>query len=419
MTKIKQSDPVLVIGAGAAGIAAAIAVAESGANVILIERYGFVGGLASSAMVGTICGLYYRHSDTATYAVQGFARQFAKNLQEKMQIQPTNFAEGLFFLPYQVSAFQQQAIQMLQQAGVKLILHSTVIDVALSNNQIDKLTLQSIDKTMELSPSAVIDCSGNAHISKLAGIERITESHYQAGAFVFQVKGLPKMELRMLGLNLIRWLNRGIQKGDLTPECGYLSIVPGSIDNGIGLFKLGLLAPFSDDADFLTKYELEARTRSISIVKYLKKSEKLLSELAILNMAPQVGIRTSARSVGVELLDEKQVLSCAKPNNGVAIGAWPIEYWGKQGKPDMRYFPANDCYWIPAGTLVSKSLTNLFFAGRIISATEQAIASARVIGTCLNTGYAAGMLASEFVQSGYWQTAIDKIQTKQIFSAKA
>jgi heterodisulfide reductase subunit A-like polyferredoxin len=58
MTKTKQSNPVLVIGAGAAGIAAAIAVAESGANVILIERYGFVGGLASSAMVGTICGLY-------------------------------------------------------------------------------------------------------------------------------------------------------------------------------------------------------------------------------------------------------------------------------------------------------------------------------------------------------------------------
>jgi hypothetical protein len=123
--------------------------------------------------------------------------------------------------------------------------------------------------------------------------------------------------------------------------------------------------------------------------------------------------------VGIELLNEKQVLSCAKPNNGVAIGAWPIEYWGKQGKPDMHYFPADDCYWVPAGALVSKSLTNLFFAGRIISATEQAIASARVIGTCLNTGYAAGMLASEFVQSGCWQSAIDKIQTKQIFSAKA
>ena len=92
---------------------------------------------------------------------------------------------------------------------------------------------------------------------------------------------------------------------------------------------------------------------------------------------------------------------------------------GEQNKPDMCYFPANDCYWIPAGTLVSQSLTNLFFAGRILSATERAIASARVIGTCLNTGYAAGMLASDFVQYGSWQTAIEKIQTKQIFTPKA
>ena len=415
----KRNNPVVVVGAGAAGIAAAIAVAESGADVTLVESYGFVGGLASSAMVGTVCGLYYRGSDQPTYAVQGFARQFAEKLQDKMQNQPINFAEGLFFLPYQVSTFQQQAMQDLQYAGVKLMLHSTVIGLSVSAGQIDKLTLQSIDKAIELHPSAVIDCSGNAHISMLADIERLTESHYQAGAFVFQVKGLPEMEPKILGLNLIRWLSRGIQKGNLESECSYLSVVPGSVGNGIGLLKLGLPTPFSNNADFLTHYELEARTRSIKIVKYLQQSEKLLSELAILNMATQVGIRTSARSKGIELLNEEHVLNCVKPDNGIAIGAWPIEYWGEQNKPDMCYFPENDCYWIPAGALVSQSLTNLFFAGRTLSATERAIASARVIGTCLNTGYAAGMLASDFVQYGRWQTAIEKIQTKQIFAPKA
>lgn len=418
MTKIKKNSDVLVVGAGAAGISAAVAAAETGANVTLVERYGFVGGLASSAMVGTICGLYYRHPDKLSYAVQGFARQFAEQLQEKMQKQPIIFAQGLHFLPYQVSKFQQQAIQDLQQAGVKLMLHSTVTDLSISEGQIVSLTIQSNDNIIELYPSAVVDCSGNAHISMLAGIERLTESFYQAGAFVFQVKGLPEMDSRMLGLNLIRWLSRGIEKGDLETECSYLSIVPGSVTNGIGLFKLGLPTPFNDTADFLTHYELEARARSVKIVKYLQQSDKLLSEIAILNMAAQVGVRTSARSKGIELLDENQVLNCIKPDNGVAIGAWPIEYWGAQSKPEMRYFPTNDCYWIPAGTLVSQSITNLFFAGRALSATEQAIASARVIGTCLNTGYAAGMLASEFVQHDSWQTAIKKIQIKQIFAAE-
>ena len=59
----------------------------------------------------------------------------------------------------------------------------------------------------------------------------------------------------------------------------------------------------------------------------------------------------------------------------------------------MRYFEENNYYQIPADCLISKTLSNLFFAGRIISATDAAIASARVMGICLQTGYAAGKLA--------------------------
>jgi len=81
----------------------------------------------------------------------------------------------------------------------------------------------------------------------------------------------------------------------------------------------------------------------------------------------------------------------------------------------MSYFKVNDYYLIPAGALVSKHLNNLFFGGRTISATERAIASARVIGTCLSTGYAAGVLAAEFAREGVWKTAIEKIRAKQVF----
>ncbi|KAF3981383.1 MAG: FAD-dependent oxidoreductase [Methylococcales symbiont of Hymedesmia sp. n. MRB-2018] len=418
MTKFNSTNHVLVVGSGAAGIAAAIATAELGTQVILVERYGFVGGLASSAMVGTICGLYYRHPTAATYAVQGFARQFTEALQDKMQIQPTIFAKGLHFLPYQVSALQQQATESLQQAGVKLMLHCSVTGVSTSNSKINKVSLQCQNKVIEIQPSAVIDCSGNAQISTLAGIETLTEPHYQAAAFVFQVSGLPDMEPRVLGLNFIRWLSKGIQAGDLDPNYKNLSIVPGSVNNGVGLLKLGLPSLFNDTPDYLTQAELEARAQSVKLVNYLQQSEKILSNLSLLNMAPQIGIRSSARCKGIERLEQNQVLNCIKPENGVAIGAWPIEYWGNQPKPDMQYFPENDCYWIPAGALVSDSLNNLFFAGRHLSATERAAASARVIGTCLNTGYAAGMLATEFVQQGSWQTAINKIQLKQIFAAE-
>jgi hypothetical protein len=411
-----------VVGAGAAGISAAVAAAESGLKVVVVEKYGFTGGLATTAMVGTICGLYYRSEDNLQapiFAVQGFAKKFANEVMVKSDTQPEFFGEGLHFIPYQPSAFHQHAAQELKKAGVQLILHVTMVAVSVDEGRIDALIINAIDSVFCLKAKTVIDCSGNAQIAMLAGLGMIRQPRYQSGAFVFKVSGLPVMEPRVLSLNLIRWIKYGIERGDLDPKCERLSIVPGTVKKGFGLLKLSMSKCFEAGSFQLSEYELEMRSLSIEIISFLSKIDPLLKDLSIISMATQLGIRTGPRHEGICLLEEEHVMDCVKPEDGVAIGAWPIEYWGKQGKPDMRYFPADDCYWIPAGALVSKSLTNLFFAGRIISATEQAIASARVIGTCLNTGYAAGMLASEFVQSGCWQSAIDKIQIKQIFSAKA
>ncbi|MDD2724170.1 MAG: FAD-dependent oxidoreductase [Methylovulum sp.] len=410
---------VAVIGAGAAGIAAAVAAAEAGANVVLVERYGFTGGLATTALVGTICGLFYRHPSTARYAVQGFAREFADAVQAASQTHAVRFGEGLHFLPYRPAAFHQIAAKRLQQAGVRLFLHSHVSGLQASQRQIHELRIQTQSQILGLHPAAVVDCSGTAQVSLLAGIDKITQENYQAGAFVFQVSGLPRIAPEALSLALIRGLKRGIASGSLESHCDRLSIIPGSIAQGQALLKLGMPVPFDGSIACLSQYELEARERSVSIVDYLSHHEPSLVNLCINAMATEVGIRTSERSQGIAVLDENHVLNCLKPDSGVAVGAWPIEYWGAGRKPELRYFAMDDAYWITAEMLVSRHLDNLFFAGRGLSATEAAIASARVIGTCLSTGYAAGCLAAEFSDTGIWQTAIAKIRRRQIAAHSA
>lgn len=407
---------VAVLGAGAAGIAAAIAAAESGAKVIIVERYGFTGGLATSAMVGTICGLYYRSDNGPFYAVRGFAKTFSTNLQAKCHTRPVMYSEGLYFLPYQPSAFHQQAIEMLQQAGVTIMLHSYVSKVTVSGDKIDKIYLQSAGSTVCLSADAVVDCTGNAHISMLAGVHRIEQAHYQSGAFVFQVAGLPQMDPRVLALNLLRWIKRGIHSADLDVQSDRLSVVPGTYNKGMSLLKLGLSTPYDGTVACLSLYEIEARKRSMAIVSYLRDNVPELKNLVITTMATEVGIRTMSRAQGIETLNETTVLDCVKPEDGIAIGAWPIELWGNERQPEMAYFAMHDYYLISARTLVSKYLHNLFFAGRAISATERAIASARVIGTCLSTGYATGMLAAEYTQEDTWQSAVEKIRVQQVYS---
>lgn len=405
---------VAVVGAGAAGIAAAVAAAKAGAEVIIVERQGFTGGLATTAMVGTICGLYYRSPAGARYAVQGFAREFAESVQAKSQTQITQFAEGLLFLPYRPEVFHQEAMRQLQRAGVHVLLQGRIIGVQTNARRIHELRIQATTQVSNIYPAAVVDCSGNAQVSMLADLPRIEQAYYQAGAFVFQVSGLPQITPELLALALIRWIKRGVQTGGLDPHCERLSIIPGSVAHGVALLKLGMPVPFDGSSACLAQYELDARARSVGIVDYLNRNEPSLANLSISAMATEVGIRTSERSEGIDVLDEAHVLACAKPDDGVAIGVWPMEYWGAQRKPQMRYFAMDDGYWVTAGMLVSRHLDNLFFAGRGLSATEPAIASARVIGTCLGTGYAAGCLAAEFSDTDVWQSAIKKIRRLQI-----
>ncbi|KJV06750.1 FAD-dependent oxidoreductase [Methylocucumis oryzae] len=401
---------VAVVGAGAAGIAAAVAAAEAGAEVVLIERYGFVGGLATAAMVGTVCGLFYRSQHQARYAVQGFARDFAEAVQAGSQTRVTTFAQGLHFLPYCPTVFQQQALQRLKAAQVRLCLHSVLTGAMAQQQKIQCLSAQTRGLGYAIQPKAVIDCTGNAQVSLLLGLERIEEATYQAGALVFRVSGLPELAPETLSLNLIRWLKQAIDNGDLPPESERLSIIPGTVNKGSALFKLGMAWQFQDSLQCLTDYEIEARSLALVIVEHLSRQQPLLAKLSIIAMASEVGLRSGARPQGLAVLTQDQVLSCAKPSDGVAIGAWPIEYWGQARKPELRYFAYDECYWISAGMLVSRDIDNLFFAGRGLSATEWAMASARVIGTCLNTGYAAGGLASAYALTANWQMAIKRIQ---------
>src|SRR5579862_3110251 len=94
---------VLVIGGGTAGIAAATAAGRAGARTILLERYGFLGGLASAAWVGTICGLYLRDTKgpKAMPVSEGFPQEFALRLQNASDSTPLRVDAGLWVLPYQ------------------------------------------------------------------------------------------------------------------------------------------------------------------------------------------------------------------------------------------------------------------------------------------------------------------------------
>jgi len=398
VNKIFETYDVVILGGGASGIAAAVAAAQNGAKTALVERASYLGGKATAAYVGTICGAYFRsENQSPKFVVGGFLKTFVTDLQVASESEPVKNKEGLQFLPYQKSAFKLLADQLIQDNKIDLFLHSNVYFAERQENKITKIVFTNYDKILELKANTFIDCTGDAILIDLLKLDHIRSDSYQTSTQVFCLNGLEGESIDTFKMSMIRTLQKGMQNDGLTKAARRLSIMPGSSDLGQLHFKLSIPFEITDKTNQMTALALYARALVQEIFDYLKKENKNFAKAKISHIEDEVGIRTGKRHLGKKVLTKTEVLGAKKHADSIARGAWPIEYWSMDSKPRMEYFDFEDYYDIPVGCLCSAKLDNLYFAGRNLSADDDAIASARVIGTCLQTGFAAGILASDII----------------------
>jgi hypothetical protein len=410
---MKTRPDILVIGAGAAGVAAAVAAARSGMSVVLLERLSYSGGKATAAHVGTVCGLYaYSKNKSSEYISRGFSKEFAEALREKDNTVPLSNTAGLHYLPYDPFVFKELCDEMLAKNKVEIGYHALACGVEQKDAKIVSVKAVVLDRLVEFFPAAVIDCSGEAIISALADAPLLENDEYQAGAQVFAMENVSAADEAKLGMVLIRALAQGIEEGQLDHHFDRVTIVPGSLRKGALRLKIGIPHPVSNEINKISALETLSRRLVQQLADFLVSKVPAFEDAHLGEVAEEAGIRVGRRPKGKYVLKEEDVLSCSKPENGIAKGSWPVEEWGQDKRVRMKYFAENDFYLIPADCLRSASLQNLFFAGRIISATDAAIASARVIGTCLQTGYAAGKLAAAWCKNEDETTTIQSIRSE-------
>jgi hypothetical protein len=162
----------------------------------------------------------------------------------------------------------------------------------------------------------------------------------------------------------------------------------------------GIVQELAPGRDLLTLAEQEGRRRARAVVEFLR-SLPPFARAFVSHVAPQVGVRESRRVVGRYQLTREDVLAGRKFGDAVVQASWPIELWA-DGHPGAlyEYLEDGETYDIPGRCLQARDVSNLFVAGRCLSATREALGSARVIGTCLATGEAAGALAASRATEG-------------------
>lgn len=411
-----HNTDIVIVGGGSAGVAAAVAAARSGSNVTLIERSNYLGGKATAAEVGTICGLYAFSKNTPSeYIVKGFAKEFAEELKQRSNTDPLHNINGLHYLPYHIEDYKQLCFELLKNNNVKILFAAEVINTKYDKQQVQSIVIKTIDKEITIQFKAIIDCSGDSVISQLTQLPVIKSETYQAAAQIFTLEGIYESNEAKLGMIMMREIQKGIADGVLESFCDRLSIVQGSVKNNQASFKLGIPVPVTHQGNNLQQLKIKAHQIIETLTNFLKQNSEAFKTAKLHHVADEVGIRVGIRPQGKYTLSSEDVLHCKKFDHAIANASWPIELWGQNKRVTMKYFELENYYQIPAECLVSLTCDNLFFAGRNISADDDAIASARVMGICFQTGYAAGKLAVGSIQNEPFISTVKSIQQEQIF----
>ena len=400
------SYDVVVVGGGAAGIAAAIGSARRGARTALVERYGFLGGMATAGMVGTICGLYGTTArDEPELLNGGFAASFAERLSGMPGCRGPVRRGRTFVLPYTPFAFACLADELtVAEPALDVHLHAALTGVTIGDGSVVSVRVSASDAASELSARAFVDTSGDAVLAYRAGAatDEAPPGERQLSSLVFVLQGVDVAALDAGGrVAVLRALVTAERAGRVPKGAANLTFGP-SAQPGEVVCKLaltGLVQERPRGPSFLTVAEQEGRRRALAVTEVLKTLAPF-QRAFVSHAAPQVGVRESRRIVGRYTLTRDDVLAGRTFPDAVARGAWPIELWhdGELGAT-YEYLEDGRTYDIPLGCLLARDLPNLLMAGRCMSASHEALGSARVIGTCLATGEAVGQAAAAYAET--------------------
>ena len=401
---------VVVVGGGAAGVAAANTIANQNLKVVLIEKYGFCGGGAVAGLSGTICGMYEasdKLQNKPKQAVFGFTDQFAKMLEQKGGLTEPIAYGKTFTRVHDPLVWKETADVFLQNRNITTIYHAVVIKTLVEgNDKIEGVQVWSKQGTFNIKSKITIDASGDADVIAMAGLPNFIgdKGKVQNPTMIFKISGVDIETFKQTyGLNSIMpqevtdliikmnkdnryrlprakiWLFSTTKPNELLCNCTRIIGEDGRELNSL-YYK-----------DF-TEAETQGRKQIREYAKFFKENLKGCEKSFVTDTGTQVGIRQTRQVDGVYKLKNSDVINGKKFKDGIARSPWPIELHSGN-KPKVEWL-LDDVYEVPLNCFIPKNGEGIIAAGRCLSAEHEAVASARVTAQCFSYGHAVGHAAS-------------------------
>lgn len=396
--EVLASADVVVAGGGPAGIGAAVAAARSGASVVLLERYGFLGGNFTAASVGTMCGLYVKDGQAWDYVSAGLAREFAEELAAAGAGHgPIPFKETavLLYVPWAAKRLADHLVG--DDDRIDLLLHSFVCDAVVEDGRVVAAVLATKRGLRAVTGQVFVDCTGDADLSVFSGADTELGSSglRQHASMQFFLQHADASE----ALPHIGRLSELIEEhGDhLSRDGGALipTMRPGEFVGAMTRVRNPDGSPVdATDPRQATWGELEGRRLAEEAAQFVKEHVPGFADAFLSDTPTQLGIRETRRVVGEHVLTGTEVTGGARFDDAVAAGAWPQEFHVEGRSTQYVFLPDGAYYQVPFRALRARGLRNLLVAGRCISAEHEALASTRVMAPSMALGQAAGLAAA-------------------------
>jgi FAD dependent oxidoreductase len=420
---ILAAEPeVLVVGGGPAGIGAALGAAAAGAEVVLAERYAFLGGNATAALVMPLMSF---HTQRAAFEKADGAKLFPTDHGPGEPVVAGVLAELLrrlvchggaippspetgYTVPFDPEMFKLIALELLDEAGVQFLFHAFASDV-LADGGRGGVVFETKSGPVVVRARVVVDCTGDGDVAARAGapyevgrkedglVQPMTLMfrmvQFERLAFEAYVRAHPDQWRGVHGLwDLIRQASAAgeldLPREDIlffgTPHQGEVSVNSTRVTRVLG----------TDVFDW-TRAELESRAQMRQIARFLRRYVPGFGNAYVAQSGVHTGVRETRRIVGDYRLTAEDVLEARRFDDVVARGAYPVDIHNPKGSGTvLKRLPPGAAYDIPLRCLLPSGLEGVLVAGRCLSGSHEAHSSYRVMPIVMATGQAAGVCAA-------------------------
>jgi glycine/D-amino acid oxidase-like deaminating enzyme len=396
---------VLVVGGGTSGCAAAVAAARRGFKTALLDRYGFLGGTATAAMVGCLCGIYTCSPNTIT-VIRGYLQEITDRLEARSAGYKLKHR---YQLDHEVLKLVLDA--WLCEAGVELLFQTQMVDTLVDDRTVRGVVVETKRGREVILAKVVIDSSGDADVVARGGgaFEQSPTSELQAPSLVFTMAGVDiECAVQTPQAEISRLLQRVTESGEFgfNRFSGGYSPVPPEGKVHMNITRISCVD--GTDPEHLNQAYLEGRRQVEAYARFAVKYLPGFEHAYIDQIAPQLGIRETRRVVGEYQLTTDDVLGGRSFADAICRGAWPLEIH-PNGSPETTriHLEGDNYYQVPFRCLVPRDLEQVLVTGRCISTTHEAQGSTRVMGPGIATGQAAGTAAALALESNRAPRALD------------